>query len=189
MILVGLTPRFQDTPGKQYHEGVAAAALGGDDNLTREGVMLHRVRPFLLFSIVVVLSLTMLGVSAAAHAKAPRNGQGVVLVAKRQLGIPYQWGGADRSGFDSSGLVLYVFGRLGVHLPHGADLQADLGRRVGPGHLRPGDAVFWGTAKYYSHVAIYVGHGRIIDAPHTGAVVSVERLKGEVTARRYLPAT
>jgi peptidoglycan DL-endopeptidase CwlO len=151
--------------------------------------MLHRVRPFLLFSAVVLLSFTMLGVSTAAYAKAPRNGHGVVLVAKRQLGIPYRWGGADRRGFDSSGLVRYVFGRLGVHLPHSADHQAARGRRVSLGHLRPGDAVFWGTAKYYYHVAIYVGHGRIIDAPHTGAVVSFKRLKGEVTARRYLPAT
>ena len=110
----------------------------------------------------------------------------VLRVTKQQLGVPYVYGGASRSGFDCSGLVLYVYQRLGWNLPHGATDQASHGRRVSLRHLEVGDLVFYGGSGYYSHVGIYSGHGRVIDAPHTGAVVSYSPVGGAVTARRLI---
>ena len=107
-------------------------------------------------------------------------------VTKQQLGVPYVYGGASRSGFDCSGLVLYVYQRLGWSLPHGATDQASRGRPVSLRHLEVGDLVFYGGSGYYSHVGIYTGHGRIIDAPHTGAVVSYSPVGGAATARRLI---
>jgi cell wall-associated NlpC family hydrolase len=94
----------------------------------------------------------------------------------RYLGVPYVWGGASPSaGFDCSGLVKYVYGRLGIDLPHFAASQYRLGRHVRLGHLRPGDLVFFETL---NHVGIYIGHGRFVDAPHTGSRVHVEAIAG-----------
>ena len=52
--------------------------------------------------------------------------------------------------------------------------------------LEPGDLVFYGGSGYYGHVAIYAGRGPIIEAPHTGAVVSHAKLQGAATAHRLL---
>ena len=57
---------------------------------------------------------------------------------------------------------------------------------MSPRHLKPGDLVFYGGLGYHGHVAIYVGRGRIIHAPHTGAVVSYAKLQGAATARRLI---
>ena len=110
----------------------------------------------------------------------------VLRLTRMQLGVPYVYGGASRSGFDCSGLTMYVYQRLGWSLPHGATDQASRGRRVSLRHLEIGDLVFYGGSGYYSHVGIYAGHGRIIDAPHTGAVVSYSPVGGAATARRLI---
>lgn len=103
----------------------------------------------------------------------------VVREALRYLGVPYVWGGASpETGFDCSGLVMYVYRRFGVELPHAATLQARLGRPVPLDDLQPADLVFFGTPSFYRHVGIYVGNGLFIEAPHTGATVRVSRLAG-----------
>ena len=101
----------------------------------------------------------------------------VVSIALKYLGVPYQWGGASPAmGFDCSGLVKYVFGKLGVSLPHYAASQwySPNAVWVAPNRLQPGDLVFFvgsdGTRKSPGHVGIYVDDGYIIDAPHTGVV-------------------
>lgn len=151
---------------------------------------MHSSRLLAILTVFTVLLVAALAISPAAQASLRgqhRTGHRAVVIAKRQLGIPYVWGGESRKGFDASGLVKYVFGKLGVALPHSATGQAKRGKRVRLGHLRPGDLVFWGSRQYYYHVAIYVGGRRVIDAPHTGAVVRYEKLKGAATARRLLP--
>jgi cell wall-associated NlpC family hydrolase len=110
-------------------------------------------------------------------------GQQVVDEARKYLGVPYVWGGASPSGFDCSGLTLYVYAKFGVQFSHGATVQAAAGEPVTD--LRPGDLVFFGGSGYYHHVAIYAGHGQMIHAPHSGTVVQVAPLRPYQAARRY----
>jgi cell wall-associated NlpC family hydrolase len=110
------------------------------------------------------------------HAKPRKRPLGVraARLALRYLGVRYTWGGASpRQGFDCSGLVMYVYGRLGIRLPHYTVSQYRYGRRVGYSRLVPGDLVFFYGL---SHVGMYVGRGRFIDAPHSGAVVRLTPL-------------
>ena len=101
-------------------------------------------------------------------------GNRVVSYARHFLGIPYSWGGSSpRSGFDCSGLVRFVYSHFGIGLPHSSWADLGHGRRVSRGSLRPGDLVFFYGA---SHVGIYAGDGRFIDAPHTGARVRVSTM-------------
>ena len=110
----------------------------------------------------------------------------VVAVARRQLGVPYVWGGSSRRGFDCSGLTMYVYRHVGIRLAHSATMQSRRGRRVSLHHLHPGDLLFFGHPSYYHHVAMYIGRGRMIEAPHTGARVHICRLWGPSAARRLL---
>ena len=103
----------------------------------------------------------------------------VVRETMRYLGIPYVWAGATPSGgFDCSGLVLYVYAKFGVVFPHGATMQAHMGKPVSQAQAQPADLVFFGTPAFYHHVGIYIGNGLFIEAPHTGDVVKVSRLAG-----------
>jgi peptidoglycan hydrolase CwlO-like protein len=103
----------------------------------------------------------------------------VVKETMKHLGIPYVWAGATPSGgFDCSGLVLYVYARFGVVFPHGATMQAHMGRPVSYAQAQPADLVFFGSPAFYHHVGIYIGNGLFIEAPHTGDVVKVSRLAG-----------
>jgi cell wall-associated NlpC family hydrolase len=101
-------------------------------------------------------------------------------------GVPYLWGGASPAGFDCSGLVMHVFAQHGVKLPHYSGAQFQLGEKVPPGDLRPGDVVFFGSPVY--HVGMYVGAGYFIHAPRTGDYVKLSKLADRTDyagARRY----
>jgi cell wall-associated NlpC family hydrolase len=114
--------------------------------------------------------------AAKAHTRTAIVGERAVKIARKFLGIRYVYGGSSpRSGFDCSGLVRYVYQRLGVSLPHSSYAQFDLGRRVARRWLKPGDLVFFDGI---GHVGIYIGHNRFIHAPHTGTRVSIDSLVG-----------
>ncbi|HVS84071.1 MAG TPA: C40 family peptidase, partial [Gaiellaceae bacterium] len=94
-------------------------------------------------------------------------------IALRYLGIPYVWGGASTSGFDCSGLVMYVYAQLGISLPHYTVSQWDATIPVAYSDMQPGDLVFFDGL---GHVGIYIGNGQFVDAPHTGSVVRIDSL-------------
>jgi len=103
----------------------------------------------------------------------PSTSGGAVGIGMQYLGVPYVWGGADPSGFDCSGLVMYVYAQLGIGLPHGATAQYAAGTPIDYSQLQAGDLVFFGGGGYMSHVGIYIGGGSMIHAPFEGTVVQV----------------
>jgi cell wall-associated NlpC family hydrolase len=128
---------------------------------------------------------------ARKHVKKRRLSRGVraVQIANRLTGTPYVWGGASpRSGFDCSGLVQYVYGKLGISLPHYTFSQYGRGRSVSRSSLRPGDLVFFYGL---NHVGIYGGGGKYIHAPRRGSTVrwsSLASNPGYYGARRLVAA-
>ncbi|MFJ5679057.1 NlpC/P60 family protein [Streptomyces sp. NPDC093097] len=112
----------------------------------------------------------------AARTPAPTGAAAqAVAFARAQLGTPYVWGGngpAD-GGFDCSGLTRTAYETAGIHLPRVAQAQYDTTPHL-PAHtqLAPGDLLFYGTDPHHlTHVALYTGNGKAIDAPHPGATV------------------
>jgi cell wall-associated NlpC family hydrolase len=112
----------------------------------------------------------------------------VLVAAKRFVGVPYVWGGADPDGFDCSGYIQYVFRLSGVNLPRTADIQFEAGRPVSYDQLRPGDVVFFSTYEPGpSHNGIYLGDGRFINASSSQGV-AIASLSNSYWSSRYLGA-
>lgn len=112
--------------------------------------------------------------------------------AQRWIGAPYVYGGGNAKGptksalahgnpndvgFDCSGFVQYALAAAGISAPRLSYDQLKMGQRVPMDVLQPGDLVGFGDGH---HIAIYLGDGRIVEAPHTGANVRIRKLgKGE----------
>ena len=105
----------------------------------------------------------------------PRAGVRLAIrFAKAQLGEPYLWGAAGPSRWDCSGLTMKAWGAAGMYLPHFSGAQYLTGTPILIGDARAGDLLFWtsdGRPSGIHHVALYLGDGSFIEAPHTGANV------------------
>jgi len=101
----------------------------------------------------------------------------MLTAALSRVGMPYVWGAAGPRSFDCSGLVQWSFRQAGIVMPRVAADQARTGPAVSVGHLQPGDLLFYHTDPtapgYISHVAIYLGQGRMLQAPQPGENVEV----------------
>jgi cell wall-associated NlpC family hydrolase len=111
--------------------------------------------------------------------------------AFEEIGVPYSWGGGDENGptygfaqgagtkgFDCSGLTLFSYAQAGIHLDHYTGSQWNEGKRISRrSDLEPGDLMFFAydtsDPNTIHHVAIYIGKGKMIEAPYTGEVVRV----------------
>nr|WP_307817680.1 NlpC/P60 family protein [Nocardia acididurans] len=121
----------------------------------------------------------------------------VVDRAMSQLDIDYAWGGGDEDGptlgirdggvadsygdygkvgFDCSGLMIYAFAGIGVSLPHYSGYQYTMGTRVPVSERERGDMLFWGPGGS-QHVALYLGSGKMVEAPQSGEVVRVSPVR------------
>ncbi|MGB3369056.1 MAG: NlpC/P60 family protein, partial [Rhodococcus sp. (in: high G+C Gram-positive bacteria)] len=114
-----------------------------------------------------------------------------------QLGVPYSWGGGDENGptkgirdggvadsygdynkvgFDCSGLMIYAFAGLGISLPHYTGYQYTAGKQVPSSDMKRGDMLFYGP-NASQHVALYLGDGKMLEAPQSGSVVKVSPVR------------
>ncbi|RCW64125.1 C40 family peptidase [Pseudorhodoferax soli] len=104
------------------------------------------------------------------------------------LGVPYRRGGnSAESGFDCSGFVRAVYSQtVGLVLPRRANEQAAATDTIEKRDLQPGDLVFFNTMRRtFSHVGIYVGDGKFVHAPRSGAKVRVEDMDSSYWKRRF----
>ncbi|MDP9900132.1 C40 family peptidase [Variovorax ginsengisoli] len=112
----------------------------------------------------------------------------LVVTAIGFLGVPYRRGGnTAETGFDCSGFVRAMYNQtVGQLLPRRAEEQAAATEKIDRSELKPGDLVFFNTMRRaFSHVGIYVGEGKFIHAPRSGANVRVEDMNGSYWQRRF----
>jgi cell wall-associated NlpC family hydrolase len=115
------------------------------------------------------------------------DGKGALALkaAMTRFDMPYVWGSTGPGTFDCSGLVYWAFKRVGITLPRSSAAQSQIGRPVAKGDLRPGDLIFF----YHpvSHVGIYAGDGKVLNAVQAGDVVrytDLSKMKDYNSARR-----
>ncbi|RYF74605.1 MAG: peptidoglycan endopeptidase, partial [Comamonadaceae bacterium] len=104
------------------------------------------------------------------------------------LGVPYRRGGTSAdTGFDCSGFVRAMYTQtVGLLLPRRAEEQAAATLPIDRGDMKPGDLVFFNTMRRtFSHVGIYLGEGKFIHSPRSGAQVRVEDLSTSYWQRRF----
>jgi cell wall-associated NlpC family hydrolase len=111
--------------------------------------------------------------------------QAAVTAALSKVGTPYVWGGVGPDSFDCSGLIGWAMRAAGVTVPRTSEQLWLAGPHVKPEDARPGDLLFWANdpaaPQDLDHVALYLGGGQMVSAPHTGDVVHV----APVTARNF----
>ncbi|WP_066060587.1 C40 family peptidase [Neobacillus soli] len=146
--------------------------------------MLKKIIVVFIMTITFGALFTTMGDKAEAayyHTKA-------ISVAKANLGVPYRWGGLTPRGFDCSGLVKYSFGKAGKTMPRTAsDMFYKKGYRVSS--LKVGDLMFFGPNKASkpTHVAIYIGSGKMIQASSSKGV-SITYTNNSYWKARYIGA-
>jgi hypothetical protein len=112
----------------------------------------------------------------------------ISIQAMSLVGVPYRWGGnTPDAGFDCSGLVHYVVQRAAsVNLPRTTADMSSRGESIEPDEVAPGDLIFFNTTgRAHSHVGIYVGKLRFVNAPSTGGTVRLDYLTNPYWAKRF----
>jgi cell wall-associated NlpC family hydrolase len=109
----------------------------------------------------------------------------LVAFARKQIGDPYRAGRSGPDAFDCSGLVRYVYKQItGKTLPHYSKAQYKQVQKIKRSNAQPGDLVFFFQGGAH-HVGIYIGNGKMIDAPNAGKSVRVSPINGSWWGRSY----
>jgi len=133
----------------------------------------------ILLSLVALFTLLTAGafqIDASAKAKADTDDtitySQVYNTAKAKLGSPYIWGATGPTGFDCSGFTSYVYKQAaGVTIARTAQAQYNTNQHVAYKNIQKGDLVFFGgNAASISHVGMYIGGGKMIDAQNRGVI-------------------
>lgn len=108
----------------------------------------------------------------------------------RQLGKPYVYGTDGPDSFDCSGLIKYVYSKIGIKLPRVVEDQSKIGKPIEKKDLKFGDIVFFSNdGCVLTHAGIYVGNGYFIHAPQTGDVVKISTINSGYYAKIYKMST
>ncbi len=125
----------------------------------------------------------------ARHEKPAKRlsvGEQAAVVAVRQLGVPYRFGGSTTDGFDCSGLVQYAYAKVGRAIPRTTRDQWRNLQPVAVRNLRIGDLLFFDIDGKVSHVGLYLGRRRFVHAPSTGREVTIEQLDSGYYRKTFL---
>lgn len=112
----------------------------------------------------------------------------IVETASGYTGVPYKWGGVDKSGVDCSGFVYAVFITHNISIPRMAGAQYKYGKDISFDELRPGDLVFYDIEGKADHVGLYMGDGRFLHASTSGKEVREARMDNPYYSARFLGA-
>mgnify|MGYP000548268043 FL=1 len=123
---------------------------------------------------------------AASYKGDNSRGSIALKFALKQIGDVYVWAAAGPTRWDCSGLTMRAFQTAGVSLPHSSRAQIRYGKSVSYSNLKPGDLVFFG--KPISHVSIYMGGGKMVQAPRPGKKVEVVPLTRMFGAKPFVGA-
>src|SRR5581483_5330358 len=136
----------------------------------------RNVQPAAAHPVVVSVRVVEPAAEKPARRRTPAEAVRIVLAtAEAQIGKPYKWGATGPAKFDCSGLTRFAGAAAGVKIPRVSRWQYRDLEHVSKNELRPGDLVFFGTKRIH-HVGIYLGGGKMINAPHAGAPVRIEKL-------------
>ena len=121
---------------------------------------------------------------------AAENAPALIATAMQFRGVPYRLGGTEPGGgFDCSGFVYYVFEQHQVALPRTVAEQYEIGAKISPSDIEPGDLVFFATtASSATHVGLAIGADEFIHAPGTGGVVRIDRVDAPYWKARVVGA-
>jgi len=124
---------------------------------------------------------------AASYKGDNSRGSIALKFALKQVGDVYVWAAAGPTRWDCSGLTMRAFQTAGVSLPHSSRAQIRYGKSVSYANLKPGDLVFFG--KPISHVSIYMGGGKMVQAPRPGKKVEVVAMTKKFGRKPFVGAT
>jgi cell wall-associated NlpC family hydrolase len=139
------------------------------------------------------IKIVVSGVTSRSGASLSKA-QKVVQYAKDNLGKKYVWGATGPNSFDCSGLVQYVYKKVGINLNRVSRDQATQGVAVSKSNLQPGDLVFFNGinssagSTYISHVGIYIGNGEFIHASNPTRGVVKDSLNSDYYKKHYVKA-
>ncbi|MBB5998055.1 C40 family peptidase [Streptomonospora salina] len=122
------------------------------------------------------------------------HGQAAAEWALRQVGKPYVWAAEGPAAFDCSGLTMQAWAAAGIDIPRVTTDQYRAGRHVSPERLQPGDLLFYDTTDAGapgpapSHVTMYIGDGKMVNAPSPGQTVRTQPVQDDFYSPRFMGA-